>query len=92
MCNGAATKWFRLNSLGCELIYQSISFAFYMYTHITFLCYRLRRGLLLLVAVSSTLAQSKPEDSLQAVPSDLKRAVSEALALERRYLLGANDA
>ncbi|XP_026488230.2 heme peroxidase 2 [Vanessa tameamea] len=53
------------------------------------------RSLLLLAIVSiETQAQkTKSEDnSVQAVPSDLRRAVSEALALERRFLLGANDA
>ncbi|XP_050345833.1 heme peroxidase 2 [Nymphalis io] len=53
------------------------------------------RCLLLLAIVSiKTQAQKiKTEDSsVQAVPSDLRRAVSEALALERRFLLGANDA
>ncbi|XP_063361912.1 heme peroxidase 2 isoform X1 [Cydia amplana] len=50
----------------------------------------LRRGILLLVLSSCALAQSKSDD-LQAVPSDLRRAVSEALALERRFLQGARD-
>ncbi|CAH2238314.1 jg17471 [Pararge aegeria aegeria] len=56
---------------------------------------RLRRSLWLLAIVSlQTQAQkNKIEDSnIQTVPSDLRRAVSEALAVERRFLLGANDA
>ncbi|XP_014357630.2 heme peroxidase 2 [Papilio machaon] len=50
--------------------------------------------LLLAVACTVTFAQkSRIEDTnIQAVPSDLRRAVSEALALERRFHLGANDA
>ncbi|XP_052740357.1 heme peroxidase 2 isoform X2 [Bicyclus anynana] len=54
----------------------------------------IRRSLWLLAIVSlQTQAQkNKIEDSnIQAVPSDLRRAVSEALTAERRFLLGAND-
>ncbi|XP_041978546.1 peroxidasin homolog pxn-2 isoform X2 [Aricia agestis] len=52
--------------------------------------------ILWILAVSclvQTQAQKKTEDTnVQTVPSDLRRIVSEALALERRFLLGANDA
>ncbi|KAJ8730052.1 hypothetical protein PYW07_017090 [Mythimna separata] len=57
---------------------------------------KLRRSLLLLaavLAVHTSAQKSKPDDgSVPAVPSDLRRAVSEALALEKRFLLGASDA
>ncbi|XP_060802953.1 heme peroxidase 2 [Amyelois transitella] len=57
-------------------------------------CGTLWRRFLLVMAVLAmqTYAQkSKTEESTQAVPSDLRRVVSEALALERRYLQGARD-
>ncbi|CAG9786114.1 unnamed protein product [Diatraea saccharalis] len=67
-----------------------------LYFLIIFFCYRLRRSLLLLTVVLLARAhaqKSKSDDSnVQAVPSDLRRAVSEALALEKRFLNGANDA
>ncbi|XP_052759385.1 uncharacterized protein LOC113522388 [Galleria mellonella] len=55
----------------------------------------LRRGLLLLttvLAIQTCAQKSKSDDnSIQAVPSDLRRAVSEALTLEKRFLSGSSD-
>ncbi|KAI5651713.1 peroxidase domain-containing protein [Phthorimaea operculella] len=49
--------------------------------------------ILAVVFIVQTRSQKgKSDDSLQGVPSDLRRAVSEAVALERRFLLGANVA
>lgn len=58
-----------------------------------FICSRLRWSLLLTTAVLTlqTFAQKNKSDDTQAVPSDLRRVVSEALALERKYLQGARD-
>ncbi|KAG6445361.1 hypothetical protein O3G_MSEX003849 [Manduca sexta] len=55
----------------------------------------LRRSLLLFAVaftIQTCAQKSKTDDNLQSVPSDLRRVVSEALALERRFALGANDA
>ncbi|OWR55548.1 putative oxidase/peroxidase [Danaus plexippus plexippus] len=54
----------------------------------------LKRSILLYALfLTQILAQKTKttDDNLQTVPSDLRRAVSEALALERRFLLGSND-
>lgn len=45
-----------------------------------------------MLAVQTSAQKIKGDDSIQAVPSDLRRTVSEALALEKRFLLGASDA
>ncbi|XP_063825039.1 heme peroxidase 2 [Ostrinia nubilalis] len=58
----------------------------------TFGMFRLSLALLAVVSAAQTHAQKSKDDSIQTVPSDLRRAVSEALALERRFLAGANDA
>ncbi|XP_028027075.1 uncharacterized protein LOC114240650 [Bombyx mandarina] len=47
----------------------------------------------LALTAETQVAKNKADDSnVQSVPSDLRRMVNEALALERRFLLGANDA
>lgn len=59
---------------------------------------RLGRWLVILLAVFHTAYsvanKNKPSDSdsIEGVPSELRRAASEAIALEKRFLLGANDA
>ncbi|KAG7302968.1 hypothetical protein JYU34_012963 [Plutella xylostella] len=52
------------------------------------------RGLVLACCVlaAQTAAQNKADLESSAVPSDLRRVASEAIALERRFLLGASDA
>ncbi|CAG9093653.1 unnamed protein product [Plutella xylostella] len=52
------------------------------------------RGLLLACCVlaAQTAAQNRVDLESSAVPSDLRRVASEAIALERRFLLGASDA
>ncbi|XP_049868961.1 heme peroxidase 2 isoform X2 [Pectinophora gossypiella] len=52
----------------------------------------LHRSILLLVVLyAQTHSQKSKSDDTQGVPSDLRRVVSEAIALERRFLLGAKD-
>ncbi|KAJ0177269.1 hypothetical protein K1T71_007278 [Dendrolimus kikuchii] len=54
----------------------------------------LRRSLWILtvtLAVQIYAQKSKIDDSIQSVPSDLRRLVSEALAVERRFSIGASD-
>ncbi|XP_026317732.1 uncharacterized protein LOC113228591 [Hyposmocoma kahamanoa] len=54
--------------------------------------YKTLRQCLLLLALVAVQRSSSEDINIQAVPSDLRRAASEALALERRFLLRANDA
>lgn len=46
---------------------------------------------IVLTAQNNAQKTKLEESNIQAVPSDLRRTVSEALALEKRFLLGASD-